>query len=357
MTTDNVEIILGNANKRFSGVTSTMLQVLAYQRELAKVAVLGSHNMPKDVPTLSYLDFVRLCRRPLPDGRWRVFHARRNDEMIQALIAKTFFGAKIKIAFTSTAQRYHSRFSRWLMGRMDAIISTCSEAASYLVERAPDIIVPHGVDITTYVPAESRQVAWRETRLPGQFGIGVFGRVRYSKGIDILVDALIPLLPQYPGLTVVICGECAPKDQAFLKQLQASIAQAQLSDRFVFLGKQPFSALPKLFQSMSLVAALSREEGFGLTPLEAMASGTAVVTSQAGAWPDIIRNGIDGYCLSTQNIADVRDTFDSMLANLDQTHEMGRVAREYMVKEYSVAREAERLTQFLKTLAKPDTPK
>jgi mannosyltransferase len=271
------------------------------------------------------------------------------------LIAKTVFGAKIKIAFTSTAQRHHSRFSRWLMRRMDAIISTCSEAASYLVERAPDIIVPHGVDITTYVPAESRQVAWRETRLPGQFGIGIFGRVRYSKGIDILVDALIPLLPQYPGLTVVICGECAPKDQAFLRQLQASIAQAQLSDRFVFLGKQPFSALPKLFQSMSLVAALSREEGFGLTPLEAMASGTAVITSQAGVWPDIIRNGIDGYCLSTHNISDVRAVFDSMLADLDKTHEMGRVAREYMAKEYSVSREAKQLTQFLKTLVAPAT--
>jgi mannosyltransferase len=86
-----------------------------------------------------------------------------------------------------------------------------------------------------------------------------------------------------------------------------------------------------------------------------MASGTAVITSQAGAWPDIIRNGIDGYCLSTHNISDVCAVFDSMLADLDKTHEMGRVAREYMAKEYSVSREAKQLTQFLKTLVAPAT--
>ena len=54
MNTDDVEIILGNSNKRFSGVTSTMLQVLKYQQERVAVAVLGKHNMPDSVQTLSF---------------------------------------------------------------------------------------------------------------------------------------------------------------------------------------------------------------------------------------------------------------------------------------------------------------
>lgn len=351
--TDGVEIILGNSNKRFSGVTSTMLQVLRYQQKRANVAVLGTHNMPETVHTLSYLRFVWLCRRPLPNGRHRVFHARRNDEMIQALIAKKLFGAKIKIAFTSTAQRQHSGFSRWLMRQMDAIISTCSEAASYLVERPADVIIPHGVDIATFTPALSRALAWQETQLPGRVGIGIFGRVRHSKGVDILVEAVMPLLPKYPDLTVVVCGECAPKDQAFLAELQKTITDAQVSDRFVFLGKQPFSSLPKLFQSMSLVAALSRKEGFGLTPLEAMACGTAVITSEAGAWRDIIRNGIDGFCISTDDVRAVTAKIDLLLGDLESTYAMGEKARAYMVDAYSVEREAERLTDFLRGLAAP----
>ena len=351
MNTDDVEIILGNSNKRFSGVTSTMLQVLTYQQDRAGVAVLGKHNMPDSVRTLNFFQFIRLCRKPLPDGRYRTFHARRNDEMIQALIAKRVFGAKIKIAFTSTAQRNHSRFSRWLMRQMDGLITTCSAASSYLVERAPDIIAPHGVDTSLYAPAISRELAWKQMGFPGRYGIGVFGRVRYTKGIDILVKAVIPLLSKYPDLTVVICGECIPRDHSFLQQLRRDIEEAQVSERFIFLGKRPFAELPRLFQSMSLVTALSREEGFGLTPLEAMASGTAVVTSEAGAWRDIIRNGIDGYCISTADIKDVTATLDAMLADLELTHEMGRNARDYIVEQYTVEREAELLTRFFKNLS------
>ena len=351
MQTDAIEIILGNSNKRFSGVTSTMLQVLPHQQEKVGIAVLGSHHMPTDVPILSFLQFIRLCKKPLSDGRYRVFHARRNDEMIQALVAKKLFGAKIKIAFTSTAQRHHSGFSRWLMRQMDAIISTCNAAASYLIERKPDIIIPHGVDTTTYRPAASRQSAWEKTGLPGSYGIGTFGRVRHSKGIDILVQACIPLLAKFPGATVIICGECIARDQPFLHKLQEQIKSVNLSERFIFLGKQPFTTLPALFQSMSIVTALSREEGFGLTPLEAMASGTAVLTSEAGAWQDIIRNGVDGYCVPTNDVEAVSSKLNAMLSDLDATHKMGMAGRQHMVDQYTVEHEAEALVYFLKNLS------
>ncbi|MGB5323949.1 MAG: hypothetical protein WBN40_00815, partial [Pseudomonadales bacterium] len=129
MNNPDIRLILGNSGKRFSGVTSTMLQVLSVQSRRVGTAILGAHHVPAGYPTLGFFDFVRLARKPLPDGSWRVFHARRNDEMIQALLATKLFGAKIKIAFTSTAQREHSGFSRWLMQQMDAVITTSSAAA------------------------------------------------------------------------------------------------------------------------------------------------------------------------------------------------------------------------------------
>ena len=55
------------------------------------------------------------------------------------------------------------------------------------------------------------------------------------------------------------------------------IKAAKLEERILFIGKQSFDDLPKLFQGMKVVAALSRNEGYGLTPLEGMASGAAVI--------------------------------------------------------------------------------
>ena len=48
--------------------------------------------------------------------------------MIQGLIAKYIFGSKIKIIFVSTAQRNHTKFTKWLISKMDSVISTSKKA-------------------------------------------------------------------------------------------------------------------------------------------------------------------------------------------------------------------------------------
>jgi mannosyltransferase len=344
------ELILGHSKPRFSGVTSTMLQVLRYQKDMINVVVLGSHHLPDGIPQVSFGQLIKLCRKPLSNGRYRVFHARRNNEVIQALILKKCFGAKIRIAFTSTAQRQHSWITRYLIRQSDAIISTCSAAASYIKD-GPDIIIPHGIDLDTYSPAKDRPALWREFGFPGQYGIGIFGRVRQQKGVDLLVRASIPLLKKHPEFTVVICGETTPDQQSFQDKLEAEVEAAGLTDRFLFLGKQPFSELPKLFRAMTIVTALSRNEGFGLTILEAMASGVTVLASEAGAWKDIVREGIDGHIVPCDDLSTTKGKLDLMMSDPAQLIEMGTHGRERAEEHYSLEREARDLTEFLRSLA------
>lgn len=351
MTTvlDSIQIILGNSNKRFTGVTSTMLQVLEMQQELAKIAVLGGHHLREGTTVLGFAEMLRLCQEPLPDGRYRVFHARRNDEMIQALCARAL-GAKIRIAFTSTAQRQHSRFSRWLMSKMDGIISTNTASASYL-SSPPAIIVPHGVDTVRYRPPANRAEAWRALGFPGDYGIGMFGRIRPSKGTDLLVDAALDLLPQHPGATVVICGGYRPSEREYRQKLLQTIDGAGLAGQIRFIGEQPFERLPALFQGMSIVAALSRHEGFGLTPLEAMACGCAVLTSRAGAWPDIVEDGVTGFTTAIADLPAVKVALAELLNNAERTIQMGNEGRRLVETRYSVGCEARQLTDYLLGLA------
>jgi len=344
----NIELILGNSNKRFSGVTSTMLQVLEHQKHMMNVAVLGRHHLPGDVKQLKFRELVKLCKTPHPEGKTRIFHARRNDEMLQALFARKL-GAKLKIVFTSTAQRRHSGFTRKLMSKMDGIITTCTAAGSYL-ERPADIMVPHGVDLQRYTPAASKTHAWDRLNLPGEYGIGVFGRVRPSKGIDVIVDAAIQVLPRHPVATVVICGETTPKFQPFLEEQQLKIKKAGLTKQVVVLGKRPFEELPSLYQGMSIVAALSRNEGFGLTPLEAMASGTAVLTSEAGAWLDVVSPGVDGYTTRCGDVGDVVEKLETMLLEPEKLRAMGRSGRTKAEEFYSTQREAQTLCDYFKSL-------
>jgi len=341
MNNQSIQLILGNSNKRFSGVTSTMLQVLPHQKMLMETAVLGKHHLTEDTKSLTFRQFTKLCKCNLPDGNPRIFHARRNDEMIQALIAKKIFGAKIKIAFTSTAQRHHSRFTRWLMSQMDAIITTCTAANSYLKTPA-DIIIPHGIDTENYTPSDRKKSA--------EINIGVFGRIRPSKGIDLLIDAAIPVLKTYPHATLHVCGETTPKFQSYLDEQKVKISEANLTDQVQFLGKVEFNALPALYRSMDIVCAVSRNEGYGLTPLEAMSSGVAVLTSEAGAWKDIVENGVQGYCVPTGDVSAIQEKLELMIDNPEKLIEMGKAGRTHVEMNYTNKREAEQLCEFFKEL-------
>lgn len=341
MDNKSIELILGNSNKRFSGVTSTMLQVLPHQKKLIETAVLGKHHLSDATKWLTFRQFTKLCRNKHPDGKPRIFHARRNDEMIQALIAKKFFGAQIKIAFTSTAQRHHSRFTRWLMSKMDAIISTCTAANSYLKTPA-DIIIPHGIDIETYTPSNEKKSK--------AIDIGVFGRIRPSKGIDLLIDAAIPVLKNHPHVMLNVCGETTPKFQSYLDEQKLKISVAGLTDQVKFLGKVEFDKLPGLYRNMHIVCAVSRNEGYGLTPLEAMASGVAVLTSEAGAWKDIIENGVQGYCIPTGDVIAIQEKLEQMISDPEKLAEMGKAGRTHVNNHYTNKREAEQLCGFFEEL-------
>ncbi len=350
---NEIELILGNSNKRFSGVTSTMLQVLGRQKALLSLAVMGQHYVPTEIQILTFWQTAKLCKSTLPDGRYRIFHARRNDEMIQALLLRWLFRAKLKIVFTSTAQRHHSKFTRWLIRKMDGVVSTCDAAARFL-ERQPDIIVPHGIDTALFCPATDKRKDWQALGLPGKYGIGIFGRVRRQKGIDLLFTAIIPLLKKYPDFTVVITGSVTPDHQEFFDQLMEQANRAGVHQQIVYLGELPFSKIPSLFRAMSIITALSRTEGFGLTVLEAMSSNVAVLTSSAGAWPEIVRNGVDGYTVPNEDTAAISAKLETLMSDPEQLEKMGNNGRTRIEQNYTIEREAQQLIAFFRNLSIAD---
>ena len=351
---EEVELIIGNSGKNFSGVTSITIQLLSYQYREINLAVLGSSFIPDEFKTINFFQFIKLTRNKLSNGKKRIFFTRRNDEMIQGLIAKYIFGSKIKIIFVSTAQRNHTKFTKWLISKMDSVISTSKKAARYLLKE-PDAIIPHGVDLKRVSAPIDKEYSWNKLNLPGELGIGIFGRVRYSKGIDILVDAAIKILPNHHSATVIICGETQIEDQPFKKKIITKIKKAKLEDRIIFIGKQTFEELPNFFRGMTIIAALSRNEGYGLTPFEGMASGAAVLTSSEGVWDEIIRDGIDGYVVNTNDVKQTSEKLDLLIKNSSKTKIMGENAAKYVKENFSIEKEAKKLIGHIRHVQNTET--
>jgi mannosyltransferase len=335
-----IEVLHPNLHHRYSGVTTTILSLAPAMARLCRVALVGAGAAP-GVPKLRLREVVRL-RRSLPPGRpFRIWHARRNDEMIAGLLLKHAFALKLGLVFTSAAQRHHTRFTDFLMRRMDALIAPSPEAASYL--DLPATIVLHGVDTERYRPSPDRAAAWKQSGLPGRYGIGVFGRIRRQKGTDLFIEAMLTLLPRYPDFSAVVIGLATEVDRGFEAGLKAKVAAAGLANRIVFLGELPPDEVPLWFRRLSIFVGPQRNEGFGLTTLEAMASAMAVVATRAGAAAHLVAEGETGFLVPIEDLGALTERIARLMQDPARAEAMGKAGRLRVEAHFAIDREAKEI--------------
>jgi mannosyltransferase len=341
-----LEVIIPNLHWRYSGVTATNRMIAPRLAKLVNAAWLG-RDAPAGIVRLSFGDLLRLWRRPSGGQGMRIWHARRNNEMIVGLSLK-LFGWPLALVFTSAGQRHHTWITRFLIARMDAVIATSEAAASYLKRQATVIL--HGVDTEIYRPPSDRGAAFAASGLPGKFAVGCFGRVRRQKGTDVFVDAMCRLLPKYPDFSAVVIGPIAADQRAFASALQDRARAAGLAERLRFLGELPIEEVPRWYQRITIYAFTSRNEGFGLTLLEAMASGVALVAARAGAADKVIADGETGILLPPGDVDALVNALEPLMREPEGAAAMGSRARERVVAEFGIEAEAEKVAALYRTI-------
>lgn len=329
----DAEQLVTNFSRRYAGVSATVRALVPVQQRSRPTAVLDLGGLDLD-GRVGISDVLRHGWRPPAETPHRVWHARRSHELALGLVCRDLLRQPWKLVYTSPTPRRHGVLWRWIVRRSDAVIAVTERAASYLDWYTA--VVPHGVDVNAFVPAENRREAWRSGGLPGRYGIGIFGRIRRAKGTDLFVDAMCDVLPRHPEFTAVVAGFCKPADRQFLNDLETRIREADLTDRIVFLGDLTPPEILRWYQRISLCVAPPRSEGFGLTPLEAMACGAAVVTSREGAFPRLVVPGLNGLLVDTGDLPALVRAIDGLLADPGELERLGRRARRHVVEHHTV---------------------
>lgn len=342
----DIEIIAPHFKRRLSGVTSTIIQLVPRQIAAGvKIATLGP-GLPDNLPKMTYRQLAGLWRAlPAADSTWRprIWHARRNVEMLAGIALRDILRMKIKLLFTSASQRRHTRYSRWLISKMDHVVATSAKTGSYL--QVPHTTVLHGIDTARFHPAEDRQ----RPRLR----IGCAGRIRHQKGTDLFIDALIALLPRYPDWDGEAIGRVTSEHQGFADELRRKIAAAGLSGRLRLTEET--TAVDAWYRTLDLYVAPSRTEGFGLTPLEAMASGMAVIAGDVGAYPEIIVSGKTGAVVPTGDLAAYVAAIEPYLADPDLARRHGDNALAHVRSRFDIGNEVIGLSAVYDALASSGT--
>jgi mannosyltransferase len=231
---------------------------------------------------------------------------------------------------------------------MDAIIATNNISASFLKREAT--VIPHGVDADRYAPPADRAAAYAQTGLPGRYAIGCFGRVRAQKGSDVFVQAMCRLLPRYPDFAAVLVGAVTAEHTSFANDLKKRIEAAGLQSRIIITGELPIEDVQRWYQRLTIYAFTSRNEGFGLTLIEAMSAGAALVASRAGAAELVVEDGVTGVLMPPGDVDALVAALEPLMRDPAAAAQMGERARARVLEKFSLDAEAAGIAEVYRSL-------
>jgi len=196
-------------------------------------------------------------------------------------------------------------------------------------------IVPLGTDPAQFQPPTSRDAARHRFGMDGGHWLLTVARLVPHKGVDVTLHALAGMMKDYPDLRYVVVGR--GDHQPALEALARDLG---LTGRVRFLTDVSDADLPSIYHAADLYVGVSRQagidvEGFGISLLEASASGLAVVAGRSGGIPDAVRDGETGVLVDSENPRAVASAIGSLLTDPARARKLGEQGRKAVVEHYN----------------------
>lgn len=339
-------------------------------RNLAQALGGESSGCPVTLEVFSYADAPSCCKAH-PEIALR--SSARNPLRLAASLAMRLVAAKPHIIlFTHVALLKLVPLCRWLApGASVAVlchgVEVWEKAAAHLTKRLSGVdwvlspsqftlrrllechpvkkprtlVIPHGLDRNWATGADSSiplraprlLTVCRMTKDDARFG---------TKGIDLLLEAMVLARPRIPGLHLVIVGD--GDDRA---RLESKRNQLHLHSCVDFAGALDEQALKEQYLQAKVFAMPSNMEGFGMVYLEAHAGGLPVIALNAAATPEVVQDGVTGILLKEHCPKLLADAIVTLFRDEDLLRSMSNAARQAAFARFSFEQFAARWRQWL----------
>lgn len=178
----------------------------------------------------------------------------------------------------------------------------------------------------------------RKDEMRGQLGLRgerivlFIGRINFAeKGVGVLLAAMPQIIPRLPDANLVIVGGGGESER-----MQKEIARLRIGEHVQCVGKKPFTDLVKYLNAADIMVVPSIwMEAFGQVTIEAMACGVPVVTSDAGASPEINLDGQTGLVVPAGDSGGLAQAIVSLLQDKDLRQKMSAACRKRVLENYS----------------------
>lgn len=319
-----------------SGAEACAEEVAARLRDRYDVTIVAA-RMRKDLPidgTLSTGVRVKRVGIGSPIDKWLYpilapsAAAALQPKILHAVL-ESFAGLALVFArsLVPNAKRIltcQSTNTSLLLRSMHRAAHVVTAISSVLVARAKTfgrdaVLIPNGIRVKELQAATGERVAGR---------ILFVGRLEPMKGIDTLLEAFAVTLRRAQGdradarihLRVVGAGSERTR-------LESLVAQLGIADRVTFAGAVKHDTVAREYAQAEIFCGLSRSEALGNVFLEAQAARCAVVATNVGGIPDIVKNGETGLLVPPDDPQAAADAIMRFLGDADLRRRFGEAGK------------------------------
>lgn len=300
---------------------------------------------------------------------WAWLGLRRRADLVHVAFCWTHYGASalwlaqrcglaavvsVHNAFPPAAiSAWHQPLLRQAFGRVRGVYAVSESAMQhflalyrdYLPATARLAVIPNCVDTARFRPSAALRAAARlRLGLPsGALLLGSAARLAEQKRPQLLLALLAALLPRFPHLYLVLIGD-GPLEAGLRRQAERD----GLGGRVLFAGFQ--RDVEQWLPALDLHLLLSRNEGFGIATIEAMACGVPAVGSEVPGTADVLRGSAGGLLVPADDAAATAAGVAALLADPPRRARMGRLARAEVEAKYALALVGEQVAAFYRGL-------
>ena len=286
----------------------------------------------------------------------RVVHCHKSSDLRLTALMKCLWPS-LRVFYTDHVGSKRAKkdpFHRWAYSKLDRVLSISDATRTRNVNALPlpssrITRLHHGIEVDQWPPVEdpaARRALLDELGIPADTRtICLPARVASGKGHEVWLDALsrLPASVLWHG---VILGGMTWSDggeDTYVTKLETQIRTLGLEGRITFTGHR--TDLRRLLPAFDILCIPSRNEAFGLTVIESMASGRPVIGSDSGAIPELLAQQ-SGLLAQYDDPAAWAEAMLTLLKDPDAAEALGQRGRKRAVNHFSQVQHVEKLGQL-----------
>jgi 1,2-diacylglycerol 3-alpha-glucosyltransferase len=214
---------------------------------------------------------------------------------------------------------------RIINGFDHVIFPTQTQQSAFVEEglKTPSTVISNGLDVNRYSPTgqDDGDVESRY-ELPAGPRILAVGRLAKDKKLDVLIRAVGQVTNEHPAHLLLV-GRGDDRER-----LEGLVRRLGLHDHVHFLGFVPEEDLPALYRHVDIFTIASDVEVQSIPTLQAAATGLPIVAADAGALPELVENGKNGFLAPPDDAAAFAAAIRKILDDPQRAEAFGQASLE-----------------------------